>query len=242
MQVQSQGYRPLPQTRISLALHGSRSVTHQCGTDIGCLCPAFFLIKVTHRCFTDHHPRFAGVTSFNISSLLFGYHPVFQFLSINSTLAVVMLSNLCMVLTLSYNIMSISRQNSSGKALMTNINTQDLTSEEAQRILELRFRLDKMESYYLSFKGNRFITAEPQFEVESFKDDVLNIYNQIGIRDWGPLTIPVGPYFPKLVWEFYASYKVRQSNLKHKGRVDTMPCLPSVRVRGQEVNITIQSN
>ncbi|MCD7448925.1 hypothetical protein HAX54_047264, partial [Datura stramonium] len=57
----------------------------------------------------------------------------------------------------------------------------------------------------------------------------------------GPFTIHVGPYFPELVWEFYASYRVKQSILKNKGQVDTMPCL-SLRVgAGQEVNITPES-
>ncbi|MCE3215404.1 hypothetical protein HAX54_002272 [Datura stramonium] len=47
----------------------------------------------------------------------------------------------------------------------------------------------------------------------------------------------MGSYFSKLVWEFYASYRVRKSTFKHRGRVDTMPCLPFVLVRGQEVPI-----
>ncbi|MCE0480710.1 hypothetical protein HAX54_037802 [Datura stramonium] len=124
----------------------------------------------------------------------------------------------------------IARWHSIGKALMANTNTQDLTSEKVQRISQLRFGLDKMEAYYLSFKGNTFITVEAQFEVESFKNDYPNIYNQIGIWDWGPFTIPIGPYFLELVWEFYASYRVRQITLKHKGRVDTISYLSSVWV------------
>ncbi|MCE0481389.1 hypothetical protein HAX54_039093, partial [Datura stramonium] len=55
-----------------------------------------------------------------------------------------------------------------------------------------------MEAYYLSFKGKRSITTEDLFEVESFKDDFPNIYNQIGIWDLGPFTVPMGPYFPEL--------------------------------------------
>ncbi|MCD7447418.1 hypothetical protein HAX54_029092 [Datura stramonium] len=98
-----------------------------------------------------------------------------------------------------------------------------------------------MEAYYLSFKENRSITAEAQFEVASFKDDFPDIYNQIGIRDWGPFTIPMGPYFPELVWEFYASSRARQSIFKHKGRVDAMSCLPFVLVWDQEVPITPES-
>ncbi|MCD7453629.1 hypothetical protein HAX54_021682 [Datura stramonium] len=105
---------------------------------------------------------------------------------------------------------------------------QDLPYEEAQCISQLHFGLDEMEAYYVSFKGKRYITAEAQFEVKSLKDGFPNIYNQIGIRDWGPFTMPIGPDFPELVWEIYASYRARKSTLKNEGRVDTMPCLLSV--------------
>ncbi|MCD7451489.1 hypothetical protein HAX54_012158, partial [Datura stramonium] len=43
--------------------------------------------------------------------------------------------------------------------------------------------------------GNRSITTKSQLEVETFKDDFQNIFNQIAIRDWGPFGIPVGSYF-----------------------------------------------
>ncbi|MCD7466151.1 hypothetical protein HAX54_002575 [Datura stramonium] len=49
--------------------------------------------------------------------------------------------------------------------------------------------------------------SEARFEVDSFKDDFPNIYNQFQIRDWEPFTIPLDPYFPELVREFYASYR-----------------------------------
>ncbi|MCE3052263.1 hypothetical protein HAX54_052021 [Datura stramonium] len=62
----------------------------------------------------------------------------------------------------------------------------------------------------------------------------------ISNRDWGPFTIPMDPYFPEFVWEFYAPYNAQQIILKHKGRVDTIPCLPSVLVQGQEGNITLK--
>ncbi|MCD7448919.1 hypothetical protein HAX54_047258 [Datura stramonium] len=81
------------------------------------------------------------------------------------------------------NIMSTSRWNSIRKALMTNTNMQVLTFEEAQCISQLCFGLDKMEAYYLFFKGKRCFTVEAQFKVESFKDDFSNIYNQISIQD-----------------------------------------------------------
>ncbi|MCE3051363.1 hypothetical protein HAX54_049603 [Datura stramonium] len=60
----------------------------------------------------------------------------------------------------------------------------------------------------------------------------------ISIRDWGPFTIPKGPYFTELVWEFYASYRARKNIFKHRGQVDAMPYLPSMLVWGQEVTIT----
>ncbi|MCD9644211.1 hypothetical protein HAX54_032359 [Datura stramonium] len=45
------------------------------------------------------------------------------------------------------------------------------------------------------------------------------------------------PIFQKLVCEFYASYKTKKQLLKHKGRIDTLPCLPSIYVRGLKVPI-----
>ncbi|MCD7455262.1 hypothetical protein HAX54_027565, partial [Datura stramonium] len=69
-------------------------------------------------------------------------------------------------------------------------------------------RVERMEDYYVFFKEKISIHAETQFEVECFKDDFPNIYYQIHIRDWGPFTTLVGPYFPELVWVFYAFYRV----------------------------------
>ncbi|MCD9645922.1 hypothetical protein HAX54_035327 [Datura stramonium] len=83
----------------------------------------------------------------------------------------------------------------------------------------------------------RSITVEARFEVNSFKDDFSNIYDQFQIRDWKPFTIPLDPYFLVLVREFYASYRARQDILKHKGRVDKITCLSSMLIRGQEVPI-----
>ncbi|MCD9642566.1 hypothetical protein HAX54_029439, partial [Datura stramonium] len=83
----------------------------------------------------------------------------------------------------------------------------DLHFDEAQCIAQLRVGLDRMEAYYMSFKEKRSITTEAQLEVESFKDDFPNIYNQIDIRDWGPFTITIGPYYTMLVLEFYSSYR-----------------------------------
>ncbi|MCE0482111.1 hypothetical protein HAX54_040513 [Datura stramonium] len=61
---------------------------------------------------------------------------------------------------------------------------------------------------------------------------------EIGLRDWGPFTIPVDPYFPELLWEFYASYRSRQHYLQHKGSSTTWPCLTSVCVHGLEIPVT----
>ncbi|MCD7467731.1 hypothetical protein HAX54_005343 [Datura stramonium] len=135
-------------------------------------------------------------------------------------------------------IMSTSRRNSKGIALMTNAITQNLPDDVAQRSMHISFGLARMEEYYVSFKEKSSIYTETQFEVDSFKNDFLYIYYQIDMRDWGPFTILVDPYFPELVWEFYASYRARLSILRHKGRVDTMPYLPSMLVHGQEVDIT----
>ncbi|MCE3052015.1 hypothetical protein HAX54_051414, partial [Datura stramonium] len=84
-----------------------------------------------------------------------------------------------------------------------------------------------MEKYNIDFKEKRVIHAKAQFDAESFKAACLDIYNQIGTRDWGPFTIPVDLYFPELVWEFYASYIARQQLLKYKGRTETLLCLTS---------------
>ncbi|MCD9641817.1 hypothetical protein HAX54_028262 [Datura stramonium] len=104
--------------------------------------------------------------------------------------------------------MSTSRRNSKGKALVVHTATQNLSSDEAQHIAHIRFGLARMEEYYVSFKEKRSIHAETQFEVKSFRNDFPDIYYQIDMRNWGPSTIPVDPYFSELVWEFYASYKV----------------------------------
>ncbi|MCE0480864.1 hypothetical protein HAX54_038055 [Datura stramonium] len=95
-----------------------------------------------------------------------------------------------------------------------------------------------MEEYYIAFKEKRSIHAEAQFEVDTFKKAFLDIYDQIGVHDWGSFTISVDPYFPELLWEFYSSYRTRQRLLKHKDRIETLPCLPLVWVCGQEVPIT----
>ncbi|MCD9644128.1 hypothetical protein HAX54_032112 [Datura stramonium] len=61
------------------------------------------------------------------------------------------------------------------------------------------------------------------------------IYHQIGMRDWGPFTIPIDPYFPKLVWEFYASYRTRQQLKKQEGHTKVFPCLTSVGCKGRRL-------
>ncbi|MCE3051611.1 hypothetical protein HAX54_050331, partial [Datura stramonium] len=84
-----------------------------------------------------------------------------------------------------------------------------------------------MEEYYISFKEKHIIHAKAQFDVEFFKTTCPNIYHLVGTRDWCPFTIPVDPYFPELVWEFYASYRARQQLLKHRSRTEAFPCLTS---------------
>ncbi|MCD9645798.1 hypothetical protein HAX54_035053, partial [Datura stramonium] len=42
-----------------------------------------------------------------------------------------------------------------------------------------------------------------RFEVDSFKDDSPDIYDQFQIRDWEPLTMPLDPY--SLSW--YGNFK-----------------------------------
>ncbi|MCD7464929.1 hypothetical protein HAX54_000230 [Datura stramonium] len=106
-----------------------------------------------------------------------------------------------------HSIMSTSRQPHKGKESMSNSNTPSLSSKEAQRIMLNLFGLARMEKYYVSFKEKRSIHTKAHFEVESFKNAFPDIYYQIGMRDWGPFTIYVDPYFSELVWEFYASYK-----------------------------------
>ncbi|MCD9645775.1 hypothetical protein HAX54_034975, partial [Datura stramonium] len=96
-----------------------------------------------------------------------------------------------------------------------------------------------MKNYYVQFKEKRSINAEARFEVDSFTDDFLDIYDQFQILNWEPFTMPLDPYIPELVWEFYASYREQQYILKHKDRIDMMPYLSSVLVRGQEVHITL---
>ncbi|MCE3050256.1 hypothetical protein HAX54_046759 [Datura stramonium] len=61
------------------------------------------------------------------------------------------------------------------------------------------FGLERTEEYYVAFKEKCSIRVEAQFEVDSCKNAFPDIYDQIGMRDWGPFTIPVDPYFLELV-------------------------------------------
>ncbi|MCD7464416.1 hypothetical protein HAX54_052701 [Datura stramonium] len=92
-----------------------------------------------------------------------------------------------------------------------------------------------MEVHYITFKETRSIIVEAQFEVESFKEDFLGIYNQIGTRDLGPFTVLVDPYFPELVWEFYASYKGETKHLQEQGPSGYYDMCPSILLRGSHV-------
>ncbi|MCE0481204.1 hypothetical protein HAX54_038762 [Datura stramonium] len=139
---------------------------------------------------------------------------------------------------LRHSIMSTPLQGGKGKTPITNATTPGVESDEEKQIDQLLFGINKMKNYYVQFKENQSITVECRFEVDSFKDDFSNIYDQFQIRDWEPFVMPFDPYFPKLVREFYTSYRAQQDILKHKGRVDKMSCLSSVLIRGQEVPIT----
>ncbi|MCE3050375.1 hypothetical protein HAX54_047075, partial [Datura stramonium] len=101
-----------------------------------------------------------------------------------------------------------------------------------------RFGLQGVEDFYGTFKEKCVIHTEAEFDVESFKTICLDIYQQIGMRDWGPFTIPVDPYFLELVWEFYASDREWQQLMKREDRTEAFPHLTSVWVRGQEVQVT----
>ncbi|MCE3215013.1 hypothetical protein HAX54_000539 [Datura stramonium] len=104
--------------------------------------------------------------------------------------------------------------------------------------LQVRFGVEGMEECYMDFKEKRVIHAEAQFDVESFKTACPDIYRQIGMHDWGPFATPVDPYLPKLVWEFYASYKARKHLMKRRGCTEAFSGLTSVWVQGQEVPVT----
>ncbi|MCD7468725.1 hypothetical protein HAX54_007153, partial [Datura stramonium] len=51
-----------------------------------------------------------------------------------------------------------------GKTPKAATSSQGVEAEEAKRISQIHFGLDKMEAYYVSFKGKWSITAEAQFE------------------------------------------------------------------------------
>ncbi|MCD7462783.1 hypothetical protein HAX54_049357 [Datura stramonium] len=91
-----------------------------------------------------------------------------------------------------------------------------------------------MEEVYIAFKEKCVIHAEAQFDEESFKTACPDIYHHISTCNWGPFTIPVDPYLPELVWEFYASYRSRQQLLKRRGSTEAFSCLTSICVRGRE--------
>ncbi|MCE0480856.1 hypothetical protein HAX54_038020 [Datura stramonium] len=96
-------------------------------------------------------------------------------------------------------IMSTSQQRGKGKAPMTDATAQGAESDKEKRIDQLRFGLNKMKNSYVQCKEKRSITVEARFEVNSFKDNFPNIYDQFQIRDWESFPIPLDPYFPELV-------------------------------------------
>ncbi|MCD9559251.1 hypothetical protein HAX54_017112, partial [Datura stramonium] len=181
--------------QLSLVITDPGEANHQCDAGVGGFCLAYYFMTTAHRRFAVHYLHFVDVQLILPELMILHFYldiiPVFLF-------SVFLLLNLSIILTVSCNIISSFERNSKGKAPITNIDMKDLHSDEAQCIAQLVFGLDRMEAYYVFFNEKRSITSEAQFEVESFKDDFPNFYNLIGIRDWIPFTIPVGPYFPEL--------------------------------------------
>ncbi|MCD7466295.1 hypothetical protein HAX54_002865 [Datura stramonium] len=99
-----------------------------------------------------------------------------------------------------------------------------------------------MEAHYLSFPEKQPITEEANFDVDSFKVNFPNLEMQFLLWDWAPFIETPSPYFLELVRELYASYRARQDLLKHKGKVNNIPYLSSMFVRGKEVYATAATN
>ncbi|MCD9560091.1 hypothetical protein HAX54_018533 [Datura stramonium] len=98
-----------------------------------------------------------------------------------------------------------------------------------------------MGDFYITFNEKCVIRAEAQFDEESFQTICPDIYNHIGMRDWGQFTLPVDPYFPELVWELYASYRERKQLMKLEDRTKAFLRLTSVWVQGKEVKVTLEA-
>ncbi|MCD7473206.1 hypothetical protein HAX54_014862, partial [Datura stramonium] len=94
-----------------------------------------------------------------------------------------------------------------------------------------------MKGYYAICKG-RSITMEKSFDLVGLCGDLLNITAQFTDRERHTFANPLPDYYPSLVLEFYVSYQDRQKNINHRGNVDEFPCLPSLMLRGVEVEIT----
>ncbi|MCD9638710.1 hypothetical protein HAX54_022847 [Datura stramonium] len=76
---------------------------------------------------------------------------------------------------------------------------------------------------------------EWEIEEEVVGELIADVFLKGEELEEGPFTLPVDPYPPELVWEFYASYLARQQLLKRRGHTEAFPCLTSVWVQGQEV-------
>ncbi|MCD7470972.1 hypothetical protein HAX54_011227, partial [Datura stramonium] len=77
-----------------------------------------------------------------------------------------------------------------------------------------------MSSSSHQYRGEAPMAVGSSQEIDSFKVDIPDIYDQFQIRDLEPLTMPLEPYFPELVQEFYASYGEQKDMLNHSGRAD----------------------
>ncbi|MCD9559357.1 hypothetical protein HAX54_017260, partial [Datura stramonium] len=95
-------------------------------------------------------------------------------------------------------------------------------------MVQLRFGLNKMKSHYVQCKERWSIMTEARFEVDFFKDDFPDIYDQFQIEIGSPSQCPWTPYFPELgEWEepqperllTYISYIKRLTNLEEVPQV-----------------------
>ncbi|MCE3050339.1 hypothetical protein HAX54_047005, partial [Datura stramonium] len=67
------------------------------------------------------------------------------------------------------------------KTPLTDAIAQGAESNKEMQINQLHFGLNKMKNYYVQYKEKWSITAEARFEVDSFKDDFPDIYDQFQI-------------------------------------------------------------
>ncbi|MCE0481686.1 hypothetical protein HAX54_039626 [Datura stramonium] len=123
---------------------------------------------------------------------------------------------------------STTKGKGKAKAFTTPTNSRDV----------VMFCVPNMKGHYAICKG-RSVTVEKRFDLVGLRGDLPNITAPFTNRQWNTFANPLPDYHPSLVLEFYASYQARKDNMNHRGKVDDFPCLPSVMVRGVEVDITL---